>query len=185
MKEYYSLDELLNMIEEPNKSSCKKVYLINEVKFELAKGSEFKHQSWIGGYLDHIKEVMNIAVPLYEMLNSRRKQEFSLSDALLVLYLHDLEKAWKYGGNEDEAYDALRFKNNYDFILYQASKHDFKLTTEHLNALKYVHGEGSDYDKKRNVMGTLAGFVHICDIASSRIWHEYPKKSGDTWATNE
>ena len=35
---------------------------------------------------------MNIAVVLYERLNSIRPLPFSLSDLLLVVYLHDVEK---------------------------------------------------------------------------------------------
>jgi hypothetical protein len=39
---------------------------------------------------------MNIAIELYKNLGSHRPLPFSLSDVLLILYLHDLEKPWKY-----------------------------------------------------------------------------------------
>lgn len=44
------------------------------------------------------------------------------------------------------------------------------------NALKYVHGEGDDYSEKR-VANELAAFVNICDMASARIWYNYPGHS--------
>ncbi|MCR4327077.1 MAG: hypothetical protein NUV46_00675 [Nanoarchaeota archaeon] len=177
-EKYYSFKELFQIIDEPNRSLCIKIYLKNKDKFERAKGSSFKHQSWEGGYLDHIREVMNIAALIYPILNARRKLTFSLSDALLVLYLHDLEKAWKYGGNKKEVEEVKKFKENYEFVLSKTKEYNFKLNPEHLNALKYVHGEGKDYDKKKNVQGALAAFVHNCDVISARIWHNFP----DTWA---
>ncbi len=42
---------------------------------------------------------MNLAEIFYEQMNSRRRLSFSLSDALLVLFLHDIEKPWKYSGD--------------------------------------------------------------------------------------
>ncbi|MBU2612572.1 MAG: hypothetical protein KKB62_02515, partial [Nanoarchaeota archaeon] len=123
-----------------------------------------------------ITEVMNIAISIYPLLDSKRKLPFSISDALLVLYLHDLEKAWKYGGTKEEVEDFEKYKNNYEFILNKAKEYNFELNSEHLNALKYVHGEGDDYDKKRNVQGPLAAFAHNCDVISARIWHNFPDK---------
>lgn len=175
-EKYHSLDELISMIDEPNKTPSQNLYFNNKEKFQRAKGSSFKHQAWVGGYIDHIEEVMNISIPFYEMLNSRRELPFSISDALLVLYLHDLEKAWKYGGSEEEVKEYEKFEKNYDFITSKALEYNFKLTAEHLNALKYVHGEGEDYNKKINIQGPLAAFVHNCDIISARIWHDFPKK---------
>ncbi len=178
-EKYFSLNELIKMIEEPNQTICKKIYSDNKEKFERAKGSSFKHQAWRGGYLDHITEVMNIAVAIYLVLNSKRKLPFSLSDALLVLYLHDLEKAWKYGGNKKEIKEFEKFDNSHHFIFSKIKEYNFKLNHDHLNALKYVHGEGEDYNKKNNVQGPLAAFVHNCDVISARIWHNFP----DKWKT--
>jgi hypothetical protein len=39
---------------------------------------------------------MNTAVILYHTFGQLRPMPFSLSDALVVLFVHDLEKPWAY-----------------------------------------------------------------------------------------
>ena len=70
MSTYRSLNELLEMIEEPNGSICRKVLQDNYNLFSKARGSSHNHQAWEGGYLDHLTEIMNIAMVLYEPLNA-------------------------------------------------------------------------------------------------------------------
>ncbi|MCU0687543.1 MAG: hypothetical protein MUF34_35755 [Polyangiaceae bacterium] len=60
------------------------------------QGSTNNHQAWRGGDLDHVAEVMNIAVVLFEQLSKKRPLPFSLSDILLVVVLHDIEKPWPF-----------------------------------------------------------------------------------------
>lgn len=175
-KKYYTLDELIEMIDEPNKSYCKTIYWENKTIFETAKGSNMKHQAWEWWYLDHIRDIMNIAIRLYDDLSSCRPLSFSLSDSLLVLYLHDLEKPWKYWGDEIKKAEIENFPDYKDFIKSKINEYGFQLTDEHWNWLKYVHGEGVDYDPTKNVQSPLAAFVHCCDTISARIWHKEPRK---------
>ena len=101
--EYKYLEELLEIIDEPNKSSAWDLYTRNYELFWKAKGSKTKHQEWKGGYLDHITDCMNYARLFFGALEStRRPLPFSLSDALLVLYLHDVEKPFKQTGEYPE-----------------------------------------------------------------------------------
>lgn len=175
MKKYYKIDELINMIDECNKKQCIDIYNNNKTIFETAKGSNKKHQAWNGGYIAHLEETMNIAVKMYETFSQLRELPFSLSDALLVLYLHDLEKPWKYGENKED-YDYLKsFKNEKEFLNTQIKKYGFILTLSHINGLKYVHGEGDDYDPNKNIQEPLAAFVHNCDVFSARIWFNESK----------
>lgn len=44
---------------------------------------------------NHVAEVMNICMLLYPVYNGIRPLNFTLADALLVMFLHDLEKPWK------------------------------------------------------------------------------------------
>lgn len=148
--------------------------------FYKAKGSKVKHQAWEGGYVQHLEEIMGIAFHFYD-LYKERKQDFSLADALVVLFLHDFEKIFKYGGNEAMLKEFNEFCEQSDsddpklaFVLHQASIFGFDLSDAKLNALKYIHGEGDDYSPTENVMGALATFCHCCDVWSARIWHEYP-----------
>src|SRR5258708_4498810 len=93
---YLPIGALLALIDEPNGSLCLKILHDNHELFAKVQGSTNNHQNWPGGYLDHVTEVMNIAVALYPLYASIRRLPFSLSDAPLVLYLHDVEKPWKY-----------------------------------------------------------------------------------------
>lgn len=83
------------MIDEPNRSACLKLYHYNLDRFQKAKGSSHNHHAWKGGYHDHVAEVMNICMLLYPVYNGIRPLNFTLADALLVMFLHDLEKPWK------------------------------------------------------------------------------------------
>ena len=47
---------------------------------------------------------------------------------------------------------------------------------EHKIALKYIHGEGDDYQKDKRVMTPLCAFCHCCDVISARIFFDYPKQ---------
>ena len=97
--------------------------------------------------------------------------EFSLSDAIFILFIHDLEKPFKY------IEPSFKFKNREEestFKLKILKDYQIKLEDSHLNALKYIHGEGDDYCEDR-VMGTLATFCHVCDITSARIWYNLKK----------
>lgn len=166
--------QLLGLIEEPNRSACKSVLLENKKRFSEAPGSLAKHQAWSGGYIDHLKETMNFGLNLFEMMNSFRKLEFIFSDVLLVLFLHDLEKPFRY------IEPVVDFHTDHDkelFIRNLISKHGFVLNENHWNALKYIHGEGNDYSRTERIQGPLAAFCHICDVASARIWFDYPKNS--------
>jgi hypothetical protein len=51
-------------------------------------------------------------------------------------------------------------------------KFEIDLTQEHIDALKYIHGEGDDYSKDRRVMSPLCAFCHCCDVISARILYK-------------
>lgn len=183
-KSYYSLNELLDRIDEPNRKACYQLWNENKALFSQARGSKAKHQAWEGGYIDHIVETMNIAAVLYEPIQSRRCLPFTLSDALLVLFLHDLEKPWKHQLKEGKMIDSLELNTKHKRISFLERKlidYNFELTPEHRNALQYVEGEGSDYDPHTRVQGPLAAFVHLCDVTSARIWFNHPLEKDDPW----
>jgi len=162
------------MIEEPNSSKCKELLSDNQQMFSIANGSKTKHQTWEGGYLGHITDSMNIAIRLYDSLNSCRKLPFTLSDSLLVLFLHDLEKPWKYGGKKEvvDSFDSAK-----DFIEHKIKEYGFDLNDDHKNAIKYVHGEGDDYHPEEKIQKPLAAFVNACDNISARIFYDFPKRN--------
>jgi len=132
--------------------------------------------------LHHLQEVLNIAVDQYTFLGERRYAPFVLSDALTVLFLHDLEKPWKYGGHQGPT--PQNHHEQQQFILDKISEYGITLTSDQYIGLKYVHGEGEDYSPHYRVQNPIAAFVHICDTMSARIWHNFPAIGGigkDGW----
>jgi hypothetical protein len=148
---------------------------------EKSPGSSFNHQNWAGGYIDHLQETFVIADQLYNLYNQRRPLDFSLEDVQQVLFVHDLEKPFKYAdrslliNQQLIAYHQLA-KNSPDRLKeILAEQYCLPLTLEHWNAIKYIHGEGDDYSGQKRVSSPLAAFSHICDYSSARIWFDYPK----------
>ena len=178
---YRSIEQMLGMIDEPNGSICYRILADNFVLFGISFGSSGNHQSWPGGYLDHVREVMNLGVVQYEVLDSIRPLPFSLSDLLLVLYLHDIEKPWRYevvdgrlqrrAGTESADRQAFRMR--------KISEYGIVLTSEQENGIRYCEGEGADYSSGRRVMGPLACVAHMCDVASARLWYDCPEERGE------
>lgn len=68
------------------------------------------------------------------------------------------------------------FKSYQDFQTAKFIEYNFHLTEDHLNAIKYAHGEGNDFKQTEHVSKPLAAFLHCCDTISARIWFDYPKE---------
>lgn len=182
---YYTMEEMLAMVDGPNRAACEKILADNRALFQTVQGSIHNHQAWPGGYFDHVQEIMNIAVVLYERLNSIRQMPFSLSDALLVVFLHDVEKPWKYEVGPDghlQHIEALRTKEaHHEFRSRKLQEYGIALTPEQENGMKYAEGELNDYTNRRRVMGPLAAFCHSADVTSARLWFDHPMAEGDPW----
>lgn len=184
--DYLTIDELVGMIDEPNRSICKQILTDHRALFEKAQGSTHNHQTWEGGYIDHITDGMNYARHLYAFDNSfGRPLPFSLSDALLVFFLHDLEKPWRILVNEHgqaSNRDGLATKEEFErFREDKLAEYGLVLTPMQQNGFKYVEGEYKDYSSKWRVMNELAAFCHKVDNWSARGWYDYPKAEGDEW----
>jgi hypothetical protein len=182
---YLSMDELIMYIDEPHRSIVSRILTDNRELFETTTGSSHNHQTWRGGYIDHVTDTMNIAVVLFATINTLRPQPFSLSDALLILFLHDIEKPWRfeaspYGGYRENA-KLLTKEDRAHFREAKLKEYGLSLTPEQANALKYVEGEYKDYSSKRRVMGELAALCHLCDTTSARICYDHPLMNADPW----
>ena len=184
---YRSIPELLSLIPEPNCLACIRLFENEFTRFTSAWGASSKHQAWPGGYLDHVCEVMNIAVLLHGPLAAVGRAPFKLESALLVLYLHDLEKAWKYETARDGSliiHSGFTAKDErHQFRLKIIEEYGIRLTAAQMNAFTYVEGEGDAYDPHHRVMNELAGFCHVCDTLSARTAHDFPNIENDPWGT--
>ena len=182
---YRSVESMLALIDGPNGRACEKMLAENRKLFQTVPGSSHNHQAWPGGYYDHMQEAMNLASDLYVMYSARRPLPFTLSDALLVLFLHDTEKPWKYELGED---GLLRYKRDFDskekaqaFREAKFAEYGIALTPEQANGLRYVEGEIGDSSPRERRMGPLASLCHQADNASARMWPEYPLEQDDPW----
>ena len=182
---YYTIEQMLEMIDEPNRAACQRILADNRKLFQTVQGSTNNHQNWPGGYFDHVQEIMNIAVVLHERLNSVRPLPFSLSDLLLVVYLHDVEKPWKYELREDgQLHHKATMQNKEDhqrFRMAKLTEYGVVFTPEQENGMKYAEGELNDYTNRRRVMGPLACVAHMCDVCSARLWFAHPAEENDPW----
>ncbi len=167
------LDGLLVYVDEPNQSACLRLLADHREIYRNAPGSRSKHQAWQGGYLDHIVGTMRYAIVRYWTDRAFAPIPFSLSSALLVLFLHDAEKPALYSceGDTIEVIQRMDKGQRAVYRLELIKRYGIALSPDELNALKYVEGEGDDYDPNRNVMGPLAAFCHTCDVMSARVWH--------------
>lgn len=182
MSKYFDSKDMIIMIDKPVRQICMNILMDNLELFKLARGSTHLHQAWEGGYLDHFTEVMNIGVVIYPALNELRQLPFSLSDALIVLFLHDIEKPWKYQVVDHKIIQRLELsdkKLQREFRDQKIKDYGLILTADQQNALEHVEGEIHDYNNSIRSMNELAAFCHTCDNLSARLWHDYPKH--DTW----
>ena len=96
---------------------------------------------------------------------------FKLEDAALVLYFHDIEKIFKYGGRSQLYADKLLKDKDIWFHGILPMKYDIEFDQNQVNALDYVHGE-HDYAKDERKMKPLAAFCHCIDVMSTRIFYD-------------
>ena len=171
---YQNINYFLNKIDEPNATRCKNLFGDFKERFEASPGSLRKHQAWKGGYIHHIEETMNLGLLIYTEMSAFRKLPFSFSDVVLILFLHDLEKPFRYVPTKKEFGTDIE---KHDFIESLIKKYKVKLNAHHKNALEYIHGEGDSFHRTKRIQKPLAAFVHCLDTMSARIWFDEPRKS--------
>jgi hypothetical protein len=173
--------EMLADINEANRDKAEDLWRDLLSYTPEAAGSTKSHHAWDYGYRDHVQEAMNLAYLFYGTLDDQRSLEFSLSSALLVLFLHDCEKPFRHASDEQlENFSWIKkrpTKSDKHFQTILLEHYNFVLSKEELNGLKYVEGEGTDYIEGERIQSPLAAFCHICDTVSARIWFDYPLKN--------
>ena len=163
---------LIKLIDEPNREKCLKILVDFQDRIEKAPGSLDSHHAWDGGYIDHVSETISVAIRLYDVWDGEREYSFTLSDAILVLFLHDLEKPFKY------VEPKKNFQTNfYKHLFIRKTSHKYKidLSEKQKDALYYIHKEEKDFSSlEEQNQSQLAVFCYMCDMFSAKIWHNYP-----------
>ncbi|MBI4434051.1 hypothetical protein HY632_04710 [Candidatus Uhrbacteria bacterium] len=185
MQTYFTIDDMLEMIPEPNRSACQRLLAHLRAHHPDAPGSTHNHQAWPGGYLDHLCEFMNLVIVFYRSLSQLRSQSYTLADALLVGFLHDLEKPWalvKTAQGTVMRIAVLQPKDaQHEFRMAKIQEFGIVLTPDQEDALRYVEGEMGVYSEHRRHMSPLACCCHLADCTSARMWPEHPLASDDPW----
>lgn len=157
------------------------LYVDNWYYINRAPGSSRNHQAWEGGYKDHIMQFNRFVEEEFDRMvsdgiiaNLPLGEQFTLSDALVVGALHDIEKPFAYGfdsNGEIIKYPGLVTKDQKktfrdDLIEY----YGIELTPTQQNAMICVEGIPANlYTPDSRVMEPLAALVHMADIFSARI----------------
>ena len=180
---YLSLDSLLSAITGNNGQAIRQLLADHRERYAHARGSSRNHQAWPGGFWDHTTEVLNIAYAQYHWMNSARELPFELSDALLVLACHDLEKLVRFrpDGSEEPGLREKGAKAAYRLGL--MAEYGIQLSPQQANALWLAEGvKDVDYSNQQRLMSPLACFVHTCDLLSARMWFNHPLPADeDSW----
>lgn len=179
MSNYDKLMEYLDsLVGEPCYNGLMKFHYEHEALIRKAKGSKSKHQAWDGGYVDHLVECLEIASKMFDSLGKIRQVPVEWNSVVKVLYLHDVEKMFKYSDlphpNPGLAKDAIHAKDWF-YGHWLKESYGVVLSDEERNALDNIHGE-KEYGEHR-VAGRLAAFCHCCDMLSARMWFDKPYRA--------
>lgn len=181
-----TLWEWLDTIEGPNRGAI--AYFLEQddhrERLERAPGSRSAHQAWEGGWAEHERQTMMIAAYLYELFEITGRfdelpegERFRLSDALVVMFLHDIEKPFVYDFDEDGTIiikNPMTKQERKEFRRDIIEQYGFILTPTMVNALKYVEGERDvDYVPGGRAEQPLASFCQVADNLSARAFYDH------------
>ena len=188
--DYYcglNLKDWLEYIEGENKHAVVS-FLSNEansVVLSSAPGSRESHHAWQGGYEERVRQSMMIVTINIKILENigaltqlPEEEQFTLSDALTVIFLHDIEKPFIYNYNKREGIVKLKPSfskaDRKQFRQAIIEKYGFKITATMANALKYVEGvPDSDYKPGQRTDQPLAALCHAADNVSARVLYSF------------
>lgn len=179
------LESMLMLIDGPNGVACRQIYEDHKALIDTAPGASNNHHTWEGGYRHHVEQVMNTFRQLYATAKAvghidqlPESEKFNMSDGLTIMWLHDLEKPFKYSLDEDgklvdnpELKDKEARKN---FRQEMIDRYGIALNPEQQNALLHVEGvRDKYYTPSQRVDHPLAVLCHMADLYSARILYDY------------
>jgi len=181
-----TLWEWLDGIEGPNKEAIARFIAHGDHRQRLEKspGSRSAHHAWEGGWMEHERQTMMIAAYIYDlfMLTERmdelpENEQFTLSDAQVVMFLHDIEKPFVYGF-DDEGHvlieNPMTKQERKLFRKGVIEEFGFILSPTMANALTYVEGERDvDYIPGGRAEQPLASFCQVTDNLSARAFYDH------------
>lgn len=187
-----SFVQWLEIVKGDNKAAIEKFMADgdNRQRVLTAPGSRSAHHAWRGGYQEHLRQTFMIASHNLELMERIGRmdelpdhEKFSLSDAIVVMFLHDIEKPFVYKISDngmvatDQLMDkAQRRKFRADVI----DRYGFALTTTMANALQFVEGErDADYVPGGRAEQPLASLCQVADNFSARGLYDHGRPGGE------
>jgi len=192
-----SYDHMVNMLNLVSDSELKfKLLTMHQNlkdKIEYWPAAISHHHKWKGGYADHVKEVMLLGISMFNTINSAgerysKKLNFTLDDVIIVCYVHDIDKLWrykdmpasdyrrqeKYGAKIWDKADGLLYPDESAKVVQICAKNGIILTDEQIEAVSHHHlgfslNLSSVYSYEGSCTG-LAALVGSADMMSGTIF---------------
>ncbi|MEO5950535.1 MAG: hypothetical protein ABIQ04_03745 [Candidatus Saccharimonadales bacterium] len=153
-----------------------------------APGSRDAHHAWQGGYVEHVRQTMFFAAQNFLFMQQSGvlsslpdEEQFDLSDALTVMFLHDIEKPFMYRIDNDGLIETTTDMSKDERKTFRQSIIDtygFVITPTMYNALQFVEGvRDSAYIPGKRADEPLAALCHAADNLSARAYYTYRGKN--------
>ena len=178
--------ELLERIRGENRIAVTRFLADSDHRERLGRspGSRGAHHAWEGGWMEHERQTMMMADYMYELFVAAGRMEelpederFSLSDALTVMFLHDIEKPFVYGVNETGdaiTVNPMSKEERKAFRQHVIDNYGFAVTPTMQNALLHVEGVRDEhYIPGARADQPLAAFCHALDNLSARAFYDH------------
>lgn len=181
-----TLERWLEEVEGPNSLAVESFMddADHRARVAWAPGSRDAHHAWEGGYAEHLRQTMWIAAHNFTLFQQSGRIEelpegerFTLSDALTVLFLHDIEKPFIYDFDENgevvKVVDMPK-KARKEFRADVIEKYGFVITPTMENALLHVEGVRDEYYVPgERADQPLAALCHAADNLSARGFYSH------------
>lgn len=181
-----TLWEWLDTIEGPNKEALERFFAYGDhrKRLERAPGSRSAHHNWEGGWAEHERQTMMIVAHLHELFVATGRidelpesERFTLSDALTVMFLHDIEKPFVYGLSETGEIITEHPMKKLERKLFRQDvieQYGFVVTPTMENALLHVEGVRDEYYVAgERADEPLAALCHAADNVSARGFYDH------------
>jgi hypothetical protein len=143
-----------------------------------------RHHSYPGGYGDHVSQVMYLSYKMWAEV-SDNTPSVTQDDILLVAFVHDLDKLWRYRPttNPKLLEKGQKFEYRDDAIPYtdvsktvaECFRRGIILEDKHLEAIDHHHGGwsadiSSVFAPRGRYMTQLSTILHCADMLSTKIY---------------
>lgn len=186
----WSFDEWLELLEGENHAAAQRFLAVpaNHELVQSAPGSRDAHHAWPGGYKEHLRQSFvhtHILFELWQRMSVQQQlpdhEHFTESDALTVMFLHDVEKPFIYAWDDQGGIRRVTSMTKAERKAFRQdiiTTYGFCITPAMQNALQFVEGvRDDDYVPGKRADWPLAALCHAADNLSARGLYSY---RGDT-----